>query len=132
MQRPVASRLGKVINGFDLTLSQWKVLDFIEKSGSCTLVAISRHFSIEKPSVTRTVNCLEEKQLVEKIDGKDKREKRIQLTCSGKEEYTACRNTLDEIEVCLMGGISHEEQRILLQSLIAIRDNMKSYGGLDE
>jgi MarR family transcriptional regulator, transcriptional regulator for hemolysin len=131
MERPVASRLGKVIDGFDLTLSQWKVIDFIEKAGTCTLVAISRHFLIEKPFVTRTVNRLEEKGLVEQIDGKDKREKRIRLTGSGKEVYAACRNTFDEIELCLIAGISGEEQTILLRSLITIRDNMKNYGGLD-
>jgi len=131
MERPVAGRLDNVIDGFNLTLSQWKVIDFVEKSGTCTLVAISRHFSVEKPSVTRTVNCLEEKQLVERIDGKDKREKRVRLTDSGKEVHMACRNTLDEIELCLVRGISDEEQRTLLRSLITIRDNMKNYGGLD-
>ncbi len=131
MEKPVASTLDNLIRGFDLTLSQWKVIDFIETSGACTLVAVSRHFSIEKPSVTRTVNHLEEKQLVEKIAGADKREKRIRLTGSGRRVYRACRNNLDEIELCLIGDISDEEQRVLLRSLIAIRDNMKNYGGLD-
>lgn len=132
MERPVASNLDKVIGGFDLTLSQWKVIDFVEKSGACTLVAISRHFSTEKPSVTRMINCLEEKQLVEKLSGKDRREKRIQLTGLGREVYAACRHTLDEVEHHLVRGIPDEEQRILLRSLIAIRDNMKNYIGPDE
>ncbi len=132
MERPVASNLDKVIGGFDLTLSQWKVIDFVEKSGACTLVAISRHFSTEKPSVTRMINCLEEKQLVEKLSGKDRREKRIQLTGLGREVYAACRHTLDEVELHLVRGIPDEEQRILLRSLIAIRDNMKNYIGPDE
>ncbi len=132
MERPVASNLDKVLGGFDLTLSQWKVIDFVEKSGACTLVAISRHFSTEKPSVTRMINCLEEKQLVEKLSGKDRREKRIQLTGLGREVYAACRHTLDEVELHLVRGIPDEEQRILLRSLIAIRDNMKNYIGPDE
>jgi len=132
MERPVASNLDKVIGGFDLTLSQWKVIDFVEKSGACTLVAISRHFSTEKPSVTRMINYLEEKQLVEKVSGKDRREKRIQLTGLGREVYSACRHTLDEVELHLVRGIPDEEQRILLRSLIAIRDNMKNYIGPDE
>lgn len=132
MERPVASNLDKVIGGFDLTLSQWKVIDFVEKSGACTLVAISRHFSTEKPSVTRMINRLEEKQLVEKLSGKDRREKRIQLTGLGREVYAACRHTLDEVELHLVRGIPDEEQRILLRSLIAIRDNMKNYIRPDE
>jgi len=132
MERPVASNLDKVIGGFNLTLSQWKVIDFVEKCGACTLVAISRHFSTEKPSVTRMINCLEEKQLVEKLSGKDRREKRIQLTGLGREVYAACRHTLDEVELHLVRGIPDEEQRILLRSLIAIRDNMKNRIGPDE
>lgn len=132
MERPVAVNLNKIISGFDLTLSQWKVIDFIERSGTCTLVAISRHFSIEKPHITRTINSLEEKQLVEKLSGKDKREKRIQLTVLGKEMYAACRNILDKVELHLVSGMSDEEQRALLRSLIAIRDNMKNYSGPDE
>lgn len=132
MKRPVAVNLNKIIGGFDLTLSQWKVIDFIENSGTCTLVAISRHFSIEKPHITRTINSLEERRLVEKLSGKDRREKRIQLTAFGKEVYTACRNILDKVELQLVSGISDKEQRILLRSLIAIRDNMKNYSGPDE
>jgi len=132
MERPVANNLDKVVGGFDLTLSQWKVIDFVEKAGACTLVAISRHFSTEKPSVTRMINCLEEKQLVEKLSGKNRREKRIQLTGLGREVYAACRHTLDEVELHLVRGIPDEEQRILLRSLIAIRDNMKNYIGPDE
>ncbi len=132
MDRPVASSLDKVLRGFDLTLSQWKVIDFIEESGTCTLVAISRHFSIEKPFVTRTINRLEENRLVETTSGRDKREKRIRLTGAGKEVCTACRNALDDIELFLLGGVSEDEQRNLLRLLVAIRGNMKNCGNVDE
>jgi DNA-binding MarR family transcriptional regulator len=71
----------------------------------------------------RINNCLEEKQLVTQVAGKDKREKRIHMTSLGKELHAACRNALDEIECRLLDGISDEEQRILLRALLTIRDN---------
>lgn len=80
MERPIAHKLNEVRGSFDLTPSQWKTLDFIEKSGTCTLVEIARHLSTKKPSITRMIFCLEEKGLVEQVAGKDKREKRIQMT----------------------------------------------------
>jgi MarR family transcriptional regulator, transcriptional regulator for hemolysin len=125
VDRRVTNELDEVIGGCSLTLSSWKVIDFIERSGTCTLVEISRHLSIEKPSVTRTINCLEEKRLVEQVTGKDKREKRIRLTSSGKEVYAACRSSLDHAELGLLNGISDEEQKMLLRSLTTIRDNLK-------
>jgi MarR family transcriptional regulator, transcriptional regulator for hemolysin len=125
MERPIAQKLSAVRGSFDLTPSQWKALDFMEKSGTCTLVEIARHLSTKKPSVTRMIFCLEEKQLVEQVPGRDKREKRIQMTGRGKEVYAACRKALDEVERHLLSGISDEEQGMLLRALITIRDNYR-------
>jgi|WetSurMetagenome_2_1015567.scaffolds.fasta_scaffold301495_1 MarR family transcriptional regulator, transcriptional regulator for hemolysin len=131
VNRPITQRLDRVIGNFNLTLSRWKVIDFIERSGSCTLVQISRHFSIKKPSVTRTINLLEEKQYVEQTPGRDKREKRIKLTALGKKVHMKCRDTLDRIERDLLKGVSVKEQKALLRLLAIIRDNLKRDGSLN-
>jgi MarR family transcriptional regulator, transcriptional regulator for hemolysin len=125
ISRPIANELDAVLASFDLTLSHWKVISFMERSGTCTLVEISRHLSTRKPFVTRMIHHLEQKRLVERISGKDKREKRTKLTHSGEEVYAVCRNTLDEIEFDLLNSISDEEQKILLHALSAIGDNVK-------
>ncbi len=125
LEKPITYKFDEVIGSFDLTMPQRKTMDFIEKSGACTLVEISHYLSIKNPSVTRMINCLEEKRFVEQVAGKDKREKRIRLTGRGKEVYAACRNALDEVERHLLNGISGEEQKTLLRALTAIRDNLK-------
>lgn len=124
INRPISARLDGIIGAFDLTLSHWRIVDFINEAGTCTLVEISRHFFIEKPPVTRIVKYLEERLLVEQVSGKDKREKRVRLTGAGKEVYAACRNALDEAETGLLKGLSDEEQGMLLRFLITIRDNL--------
>lgn len=125
MDRRIVNTLDQVIDSYGLALPQWKVIDFIDRSGTCTLVGISRYLSIEKPSVTRTIHSLEEKQLVEQVTGKDKREKRIRLTGLGKKIHTACRNALDKTELDLLKGISGREQKILLRLLSTIQENLK-------
>ena len=129
MERPIANEIDKVLNTFDLTLSQWRIIAYLENLGTSTLVGISSYLSIEKPSVTRKISCLEEKHLVEQIIGKDKREKRIQLTSLGKEVFAAGRDTLDEIELRLLNGITNEEQRSVLQVLMKIRENINKVVG---
>lgn len=125
MDRRIVNTLDQVIDSYGLGLPQWKVIDFIDRSGTCTLVKISRYLSIEKPSVTRTIHSLETRELVEQITGKDKREKRIRLTGLGKKIHTACRNALDKTELDLLKGISGREQKILLRLLSTIQENLK-------
>lgn len=125
ISRPIANKLDTILASFDLTLSNWKVIDFIERSGSCSLVGVASHLSIKKPSVTRTIDFLEGRKLVEEISGKDRREKRTRLTGLGKETYTRCRNVFDRTEQDLLKGISDKEQKTLLRFLTTIRFNLK-------
>ena len=128
MERPLAHQFNEVICSLDLTMAQWKTLDFIEKSGTCALVEISRHLSTKKPPVTITIDSLEQKRFVEQIPGKDRREKRVRLTDLGREVYGACRTAIDEIEHHLLNGLSDEEQEILLRALTTVWGNLKSGG----
>ena len=129
MQRPLAQEFEGVIDRLDLTIPQLKTLDFIETSGECTLVEISRSLSIKKSSVTKVVDSLELKRFVEQVPGKDRREKRIRRTDLGKEVHRACRNAMDAIERRLLIGLSDREQAFLLRALITIRNNLKAGGG---
>ena len=67
--------------------SQWSVIYYLHISETATLVEISNYFDVEKPTITRTVNRLEELGLIKQIPGKDKRERRIQLTDLGVQMY---------------------------------------------
>ena len=67
-------------------------------SETATLVEISNYFDVEKPTITRTVNRLEELGLIEQIPGKDKRERRIQLTDAGVQKYIEGQKIVDEFE----------------------------------
>jgi len=87
-------------------------------------VEISNYLGVEKPTVTRTINRLEELGYVENIPGKDKREKRMQLTDLGKKVYLEVRETVDEFEKELIEGVSEKELLQAIQIMKTIRNNL--------
>jgi DNA-binding MarR family transcriptional regulator len=130
--RQAGQQIVKAIGAFGLTRPERMAMEFIKNSGTCTLVDISRYLSIKKPSVTTTIDLLEQKGFVEQIPGKDRREKRVRLTDRGREVFLAWRGALDEVERHLLKGLSDEEQGTLLHSLRTIANNLRTGSNLHE
>lgn len=97
---------------------------YLYNLGTATLVELSNYQSVEKPTVTRTINRLEELGYVEHIPTKDKREKRMQLTELGKRIYAEVRVTVDRFEQGILEGISEQEQLNAIQVMETIRKNL--------
>ncbi|WP_353738280.1 MarR family winged helix-turn-helix transcriptional regulator [Peribacillus asahii] len=104
--------------------AQWTILYYLSLNGSITLVELSNYLSVEKPTVTRTINRLEELGYVEQIPSKDKREKRMQLTELGKEVYKHVRITIDQFERDILKGISEQEQLNAIHIMKEIHNNL--------
>ncbi|MFL6518402.1 MAG: MarR family winged helix-turn-helix transcriptional regulator, partial [Bacillus sp. (in: firmicutes)] len=77
-----------------------------------------------KPTVTRTINRLEELGYVEQVPSKDTREKRTQLTELGSKVYMEVRVTIDQYEMDILKGISEHEQLEAIRIMEVIRDNI--------
>ncbi|MEH7235128.1 MarR family winged helix-turn-helix transcriptional regulator [Bacillus sp. JJ1562] len=124
MYRPFESQLNVELSKHQLYRAQWSILYYIVNFGSPTLVEISNYLGVEKPTVTRTINRLEELGYVEHIPGKDKREKRMQLTDLGKKVYQDVRKTVDEFEKEIVKGVSEKELHDATRVMKAIRNNL--------
>lgn len=127
--RPLITKLNMLLGEYDLSYSLWQVIFFVKNNGPSTLVDISTHYNIEKPSITRSVHRLEEKLLVKQIPGKDRREKIIQLTDSGEEIYQACRAKITELEYSIMKDIPENLQEASFQIFPLIRENLNNKEG---
>jgi len=110
LYRPLISKLNELLSEYDLSYSLWQIIFYVKKNGPSTLVDISSYYNVEKPTITRAVQRLEEKMLVKQIPGKDRREKIIQLTETGEEIYQVCRQKITLLEESVMKGIPTEEQ----------------------
>ena len=124
LYRPFENKLNVELGKHQLYRAQWSILYYIVNFGSPTLVEISNYLGVEKPTVTRTINRLEELGYVENIPGKDKREKRMQLTDLGKNVYQKVRENVDEFEKEMIKGVSEKELLEAIQVMKTIRNNL--------
>ncbi|TDL79309.1 MarR family winged helix-turn-helix transcriptional regulator [Peribacillus frigoritolerans] len=125
LYRPFENRLNIELAKHDLYRAQWSVLHYLSNYGTATLVELADYQSVEKPTVTRTISRLEELGYVEHVPGKDKREKRMQLTDTGRKVYGDVRVTIDEYEQEILKGISEEEQLEVIRIMGDIRNNIR-------
>ncbi|MCT8975661.1 MarR family transcriptional regulator [Clostridium sp. CX1] len=122
--RPLISKLNELLGEYDLSYSLWQVIIYLKTNGPSSLVDISSHYNIEKPSVTRRVHTLEEKLIVKEIVTKNRREKIIQLTELGEEIYQLCREKITKLEYSVMKDIPFEEQVNIFEVLPKILENI--------
>ncbi|MFJ7639643.1 MarR family winged helix-turn-helix transcriptional regulator [Peribacillus sp. NPDC097264] len=123
--RTFTKKLNEQLAKVDLFHSQWMIIYYLKEYGSTTLVEISNYLDVEKPTVTRTVNRLEERKLIEQIPGKDKRERRIQLTDLGEKTYLKARKAVDEFELQLIDGLSEEDWEATLRTLKFLKEKLQ-------
>ncbi len=129
LYRPLISKLNELLSKLDLSYSLWQVMFYLKNNGSATLVEISNHYNVEKPTITRTVQKLEEKEIVEVIPGRDRREKIIRLSKRGEEVYLLGRQKITELELSVMQGIALEDQNAAYKILPIIRENILKQKG---
>ncbi|MGE7765421.1 MarR family winged helix-turn-helix transcriptional regulator [Peribacillus sp. NPDC096540] len=123
--RSFTKKLNEQLAKVDLFHSQWLIVYYLNQYGRSTLVEISNYLDVEKPTVTRTVNRLEERKLIEQIPGKDKRERRIQLTELGERTYQEAKKVVDEFELQLMSGLAEEDREVTLRTLLFLKEKLK-------
>lgn len=128
MYRPFENRLNVELSKHNLFRAQWSILYYLFNEGSATLVGLSNYLGVEKPTVTRTINKLEEMGYLEPVPTKDKREKRMQLTDIGKRIYLEVRVTIDEFEQEILKGITEEELQEGIRLMSEIRKNLMQQG----
>lgn len=129
MYRPFENKLNVQLNKHDLHRAQWTILYYLYNYGAATNVEISHYQGVEKPTTTRTINRLEELGYVELSKGKDKREKRMQLTELGIAVYENVRVTIDQFEQEILNGLSEEEQLETIRIMKKIRNNLNEVRG---
>lgn len=125
VSRMFTKKLNETLAQYDLYHSQWSIVYFLKEYGPSTLVEIGSYLNVEKPTVTRTVNRLEKRQLIEQVLSPNKREKRIQLTRAGEEIYKICREEADHFEMQVIGDLTDEEKNIAFKILSKLQEQLK-------
>lgn len=128
LYRPFENQLNIQLSKHQLHRAQWTILYYLANYGSAALIELAKYQGVEKPTITRTINGLEDMGYVGPIPGKDKREKRIQLTESGRMLYKEVRITIDQFEGDILKGIPEEDQQKYIELMGEIRNNILMWG----
>lgn len=90
---------------------------------------LTKEVMVDKSQTTRAIKSLLDKGLVTKEkDELDKRAFHISLTKKGEEMVPIIEEEINDFETTLNKGISIEEQRIVIKSLIKMIRNLKEAG----
>lgn len=113
--------------GIDLTPEQFLLIDQLWKEDAVSQQRLADILMKDKNSITKLVDAMEKKGLVERIpDGNDRRLNLISLTC----EAAAMEKNVSEVAIDavneIVRGISDEDLVTFVKVLNKMSDNMKS------
>lgn len=123
--RLVSKKLNKMISYTGLTGSQWPVIVRLLLSEELTQSEICEQLSIEASTASQTLYRMEQMGWVSRIDGTDKREKKVILTKKAKDHLSLWFQDTNSLEKKLMDEIPLEDIAVFDRVLDKMIDNMR-------
>ncbi|WP_017380457.1 MarR family winged helix-turn-helix transcriptional regulator [Paenisporosarcina sp. TG-14] len=102
---------------FGLYSAQWSILFCLNEFGSMTQTELWRYLHVEAPTITRTLVKLEDRKLITRQAGKDKRERTVHLTHEAKELIPQIKSRVDIVEKKMFASLSEVELQQLSELL---------------
>ena len=129
IETEVTARMNKALAEYDITLSQFIILNFVQdNSDDLSSAQLSRRFKMTPQSMNEVVTTLQRKELLLKnVDGDNKRILRISLTEKGINTLKQCNITIDALENELFGGFTEGDldvfRNFMGRFLMGVREN---------
>lgn len=122
----------RAVEPLGLTRAQWRVLSRLNRIEGCTQTELAAVLEIEKPTLGRLLDRLEEKEWIERRpDETDGRTKRLFITQSAQPVLKEMYSLADEVLDGAIAGLSPSESKALEKSLIQVKDNLTALMGKD-
>ena len=108
-----------------ITVDQWVLLKIIEEHGQISQVDIAQEALKDTASITRILDLLQKKGLIQRTDDDfDRRKYLISLTADGKDFFNRMLPQITQIRNQVVKGLSMEEIQALKSTLNKIRRNL--------
>lgn len=108
-----------------LTSSRWQVLWILNKDQGMKQAELAERMDVAPISLTRQIDLLEAEGLVERRqDPQDRRCFRVFLTKAAEPVLKTLRSLAQDTRGQALAGISADEQRLLLNLLTRVRENL--------
>ncbi|MFC5604503.1 MarR family winged helix-turn-helix transcriptional regulator [Sporosarcina koreensis] len=115
--RFLSKELNLALKQHGLFAAQWTVIYCVDQHGEMTLTQIWKYLNVEAPTITRTVNRLEQMGWLMTREGKDRREKYVGLTESATVQLSDIKETIIQFENESLQRLSEEEEKLLMELL---------------
>jgi DNA-binding MarR family transcriptional regulator len=114
IETEVTSKMNVVLSEFDITISQFIVLNFVSNNqNDFSSAQLSRRFKMTPQSMNETVSSLQRKELILKnVDKENKRILRISLTEKGQNVLNNCNLAIDHVENDMFSTLSTSDLQI--------------------
>lgn len=109
--------VNEALKEYGLYSAQWSILYSLKKFGAMTQTEIWQYLNVEAPTVTRTLVKLEQRKLITRNEGKDKRERIVQLTEEALTLIPKIEERIAEVELQLLLSFSIDEVNQLTKLL---------------
>ena len=108
-----------------LTLNQWRSLSVIRRRPSCTMKDLARYTTIDRTTLTRSVDTLvEQGTVVRSTPAGDRRKVELNLTDQGVAAYRGAVAILTSFNGRALDGVGVADQRAIVRSMKTIVGNL--------
>lgn len=109
--------VNEALKDYGLYSAQWSILFCLKRFGSLTQTEIWQYLNVEAPTVTRTLVKLEQRNFIIRKEGKDKRERIVELTEEAMYLIPKIERKIAEVEGGLLRSFSDDEVNELTRLL---------------
>jgi len=118
LQAEMHGQLERRLAAHGVTAAQWGVLIGLHQGASQTVRGLASFLSVDGGAVTRLIDRLESKGLVQRrVDRADRRSVILSLSEAGEALIAPLSQTVDEHDAATLGGLSAAERRQFLAAL---------------
>jgi DNA-binding MarR family transcriptional regulator len=117
---------GKVLKPYDLTLEQLHILKNMYVGSGMSQRQIGEHANKKAANITRMLDRLESKDLVERKENpEDRRAASVFLTRKGETLVNEVIGIFDSFSSSFLKGVSHEEQVVIRNAFKKMTSNLE-------
>ncbi|RBW70080.1 MarR family winged helix-turn-helix transcriptional regulator [Bacillus taeanensis] len=115
LSRLLKKHADNALKPFGLYSAQWSVIYVLKTKGTLTQTELCEYLSVEAPPMTRNIQRLVKQGYVKKVQGKDKRMKKIELTEKAHQEFPKWEEAITQTNEMFLENFPESSQKQLYE-----------------
>ncbi len=125
--RAISQGINYCLADYGLYSSEWSILMSLKELGPTSQISLANYLNVEPAAISKSVIKLEEKQLIERKPGNDRREKNVFLTDRALAQYNQWEEAIQKHRQEVLADLPEEKQNQLFAMLQSMYSNSQKY-----